>query len=56
MGGEAPLQYLPISVGINPTAEIGAVRHFVGIQKTDKMTNLLSGCPDPWWLIFSHLV
>ena len=56
MGGEAPLQYLPISVGINPTAEIGIVRHFVGIPKTDKMTSLLSGYPDPWWLISSRFV
>ena len=56
MGGEAPLQFLPISVGINPTAEIGDVRHFVGIPKTDKMTYLLSGFPDPWGASPSNLV
>ena len=55
MGGEAPLQFLPISVGINPTAEIGDARHFVGIPKTDKMTYLLSGFPDPWVAYLSHL-
>ena len=38
---------LPISVGINPTAEIGVYRHFVGIPKTDKMTNTAVGLSRP---------
>ena len=37
-GGESPL----------------TIRHFDGFRYAVKMTDLLSGSPDPWWLNFPH--